>query len=82
MDKQIIGKTPTRITRLNEEATTTVVTANGTQTIPELAEIVGIKEFIFRLEGDTPELKDAVENGLNKLREEFLDYEFNAKFGG
>ena len=81
VDKQIVVKTRTRITRLNEEATTTVVTTNGTQTIPELTEIIDIKEFIFELEGDSPELRDAVENGLNNLREEFPDYKFSANFG-
>ena len=81
VDKQIVGKTRKRITRLNEQATTTVPTKNGTQIVPELAEIIDIKKFIFRLEGDTPELRDAVEDGLNVLRQEFPDYKFSAEYG-
>ena len=81
VNKQIVGKTRARITRLNEQATTTVPTKNGTQIVPELAEIIDIKEFVFRLEGDTPKLRNAVEDGLNVLRQEFPDYKFSAEFG-
>ncbi len=80
-DKQILTKTRNRISAL-ENATSTRTTSNGSQEIPALEEIKGIKEFVFRLDGDTPELRQAVNNSINKLKEEFPDYKFSATFGG
>ncbi|WP_181438865.1 pre-toxin TG domain-containing protein [Paenibacillus sambharensis] len=80
-NKQILTKTRNRISAL-ENATSTRTTVNGSQEIPTLEEIKGIKEFVFRLDGDTPELRQAVYNSVNKLKEEFPDYKFSATFGG
>lgn len=55
---------------------------NGSQEIPALQEIKGIKEFVFRLDGDTPKLRQAVNKSINKLKEEFPDYKFSVTFGG
>ncbi|WP_224725942.1 PrsW family intramembrane metalloprotease [Paenibacillus vietnamensis] len=81
-DKQILGKTRTRINNLLEKAASTRPTANGSPEVPDLDEIKSIRDFVFRLDGDTPELRNAVENSLNKLRSEFPDYTFNVKYGG
>lgn len=80
-DKQILTKTRNRIFAL-ENATSTRTTVNGSQEIPALQEIKGIKEFVFRLDGDTPKLRQAVNKSINKLKEEFPDYKFSATFGG
>ncbi|WP_340398806.1 WXG100 family type VII secretion target [Paenibacillus sp. FSL H8-0079] len=80
-DKQIFTKTRNRIFAL-ENATSTRTTVHGSQEIPALQEIKGIKEFVFRLDGDTPKLRQAVNKSINKLKEEFPDYKFSATFGG
>jgi RsiW-degrading membrane proteinase PrsW (M82 family) len=81
-DKQILGKTRTRIHNLMENAAATRPTANGSPEVPDLEEIKSIRDFVFRLDGDTPELRAAAENSLNQLRSEFPDYTFNILFGG
>ncbi|WP_256716021.1 hypothetical protein [Paenibacillus odorifer] len=80
-DKQILTKTRNRINEL-QNATSTRATKNGSTEIPDLDSIKNIREFVFRLDGNTPELKQAVENSLNQLRKEFPDYKFSAVFGG
>nr|WP_154888379.1 WXG100 family type VII secretion target [Paenibacillus xylanexedens] len=80
-DKQILTKTRNRIFAL-ENATSTRTTVNGSQEIPALQDIKGIKEFVFRLDGNTPKLRQAVNKSINKLKEEFPDYKFSATFGG
>lgn len=80
-DKQILTKTRNRINAF-EKATSTRATKNGSSEIPSLEDIKNIKEFVFRLDGDTAELRQAVTNSLNQLRKEFPDYKFSAKFGG
>ncbi len=80
-DKQIFTKTSNRIEAL-EKATSTRATKNSSSEIPNLEDIKHIREFIFRLDGDTPELRQAVENSVNKLRKEFPDHKFSAIFGG
>lgn len=80
-DKQILDKTRKRIVNL-EEAIATRPTKNGTPDVPSLDQIQNIRKFVFRLDGDTPELRQAVENSLNQLRKEFPDYTFEAIFGG
>jgi hypothetical protein len=81
VNKQIIQKTRARINNLFGTASATRPTVGGTPSVPSIDELRGIKEFVFRLEGDTPELKQAVEMGLNTLRKEFPDFQFNAEFG-
>ena len=81
-DKQILGKTRTRIENMMEKAVSTRPTPNGSPEVPDLEEIKSIRDFVFRLDGDTPELRNAVGNSLNQLRAEFPEYKFNVLFGG
>ncbi|MEK3716422.1 hypothetical protein [Paenibacillus sp. FSL R7-0333] len=80
-DKQILDKTRKRINNI-AEATATRATKNGTPDVPLLDQIKDIRKFIFRLDGDTPDLRQAVENSLEQLRKEFPGYTFDALFGG
>ncbi|MBM7564953.1 PrsW family glutamic-type intramembrane protease [Paenibacillus sacheonensis] len=80
-DKQLYQKTRTRINNLMEKAVGTRTTPDGTSDIPTLDEIKGIRNFQFQLDGDSPELRAAAENSLNKLRQEFPDYTFSIRFG-
>jgi len=65
-----------------EKAAATRPTTHGSPEVPDLDEIKSIRDFVFRLDGNTPELRSAVENSLNQLRAEFPDYTFNVLFGG
>ncbi|SFI86992.1 Membrane proteinase PrsW, cleaves anti-sigma factor RsiW, M82 family [Paenibacillus sp. UNC496MF] len=81
-DKQILAKTRTRIHNLAAKAAGTRATAHGTPDVPSLERIRSIKHFVFRLDGDTPALRSAVENSLNALRAEFPDHTFQVLFRG
>ena len=81
-DKQILLKTRNRINNLQNSAVATRATTNGTQTVPSLDQIQNVRRFEFRLDGDTPELRSAVGNSLERLKTEFPDFNFNATFGG
>ncbi|WP_274650918.1 PrsW family glutamic-type intramembrane protease [Paenibacillus humicola] len=81
-DKQILAKTRNRILNLQTKAAATRATPHGSSEIPSIDDIKSIRKFVFRLDGDTPELRSAVENSLNRLRSEFPDYTFNVLFGG
>ncbi|MDF2659872.1 MAG: hypothetical protein K0Q94_2663 [Paenibacillus sp.] len=81
-DNQLFAKTKVRINNLLEKAVSTRPTPGMPPEVPALEEITSIRDFVFRLDGDTPELRAAAENSLNKLRTEFPDYTFNILFGG
>lgn len=78
--KQIYKKTEARIQALNT-ANSTRTTTNGSEKIPTLQEIKNIKHFIFRLEGDTPELRKAVQQEINNLGKKFPNYTFDVIYG-
>lgn len=80
-DKQLYQKTKTRINNLMQKAVGTRTTPDGTSDIPTLEEIKNIRRFEFQLDGDSPELRAAAENSLNRLRQEFPDYTFSIRFG-
>lgn len=80
-DKQLYQKTKVRINNLMQKAVGTRTTPDGTAEIPTLEQIKGIRHFEFQLDGDSPALRTAAENSLNKLRQEFPDYTFNIRFG-
>ncbi|WP_243867467.1 PrsW family glutamic-type intramembrane protease [Paenibacillus sp. BK720] len=80
-DKQLYQKTKTRINNLMEKAVGTRTTPDGTSEIPSLEDIKSIRRFQFQLDGDSPELRAAAENSLNRLRQEFPDYTFSIRFG-
>ncbi|WP_235947140.1 PrsW family glutamic-type intramembrane protease [Paenibacillus glycinis] len=81
-DRQILAKTRNRINNMASNAVSTRATAHGSADIPSLEQIKAIKRFVFRLDGDTPALRSAVENSLNRLRAEFPDHTFNVLFRG
>lgn len=57
-------------------------TKNGSPNVPTLEQIRNIKHFEFRLDGNSPELKAAVQQSLQKLKQKYPDYSFSATFGG
>ncbi|WP_227498527.1 hypothetical protein [Synechococcus sp. PCC 7336] len=81
VDRQIVGKTRNRINNLLNVADSTRSTVNGTQNTPDLSDIRDIRSFVFRVEANSPELRTAVDNGLNQLRSDFPDFQFDVQFG-
>lgn len=78
--RQIFGKTVTRIRNLLHDATTTRP-AGGTTSAPTLAEIQGFRRLHFRIDANTPTLRAAVTAELAKLRAQHPGWEFTAEFG-
>lgn len=79
--KQIYEKTVARIENLQNVAVSTRATQKGSQSIPSLNEIKSIRNLEFRIEGDTPELKNAVEKAVKDLSQKYPDWKFSATFG-
>jgi hypothetical protein len=79
--KQILDKTTTRIQNLAKTVATRPK-IDGTAVVPEFSEISSFKEFLFRVDADTPDLRQAVETVLTQLRSQNPNYTFNAIFGG
>ena len=78
--KQIFGKTKTRILNLARAAATRATT-NGSESVPGLSEIQGIKKIHFEIEGSSPALKAAVAVELANLKAAFPNWAFSAEFG-
>lgn len=81
-NKQIFTKTQDRIKALENNAVATRATKDGTTDIPGFAEIKDFKKFEFRIDADTPELRQAVNNSIDQLRIEYPEYTFEVIFGG
>ena len=79
LDK-IFSKTEKRIAGLKEAAATRA-TKEGTAEIPKISEIRGFRKLHFRVDADTPELRNAVETEIKNLRTEHPDWEFTAHYG-
>ena len=80
-DKQIYTKTKNRINNLANSTGVREAKTNIIDNVPDITELQNIKKFVFRLDGDSQELINAVENSINKLKTEFPDYSFEATFG-
>lgn len=72
-EKQIFDKTKTRIEKLRGEAVATRAKKDGTAVVPKLSEFIDFKKLTFRIDADTPELRQVVEKCLVKLRKDFSD---------
>ncbi|MEC0329134.1 hypothetical protein P4H42_05790 [Paenibacillus macerans] len=54
---------------------------NTLSSISAIFRIKDVRRFNFRMNADTPELREAVQKVIEKLKEEFPDYTFTAEFG-
>lgn len=79
-DKQIYTKTKNRINNLANSAGTREAKTNIFDNVPYISELQSIKKFVFRLDGDSPDLINAVQDSIKKLELEFSDYTFEATF--
>ena len=80
-DKQIYTKTKNRINNLLNSTGTRQAKTNIIDNVPDIKELQEIKTFVFRLDGDSTELRKAVQKSIQKLKLEFPDYTFEAVFG-
>ena len=78
--KQIYKKGSNRIDAINQsEYTLSIV---GSNKVPNINSLKSIKNYIFRIDADTPALRQAVEQCLQKLRLKYPEYNFSATYGG
>ena len=74
--KQIYKKGSNRVDAINQsEYTLSIV---GSENIPSIDSLKSIRVYIFRIDMDTPTLRQAVEQCLGKLREKYPGYNFLA----
>ena len=78
--KQIFKKGSNRIIALQQ--TEVKLSSSISQDVPLLEEITNIRNYVFRIDADTPKLRSAVQNELNNLKTKYPDYNFSAEFGG
>ena len=76
--KQIYRKGSNRIKALQQIEFT--LSVNGE--LLDVNSLKSIKNFVFRIDADTQELKAAVQQELNNLKADFPDYNFSATYGG
>ena len=76
--KQIYKKGSNRIRALQQN----YFTLSGDGDLPDIELLKDIKDYVFRIDTDTPELRAAVQNELQHLKETFPEYNFSAVFGG
>ena len=76
--KQIYRKGSNRIIALQQAE----FTLSGSGSIPSVDSLKAIRNYVFRIDADTPELRAAVQAELENLKLEFPNYNFSAVFGG
>ena len=78
--KQIFDRGSNRINALQQNEFK--LSGPDASKIPDIQELKGIKDYVFRIDADTPELRAAVQIELSNLKEKYPDYNFSATFGG
>ena len=78
--KQIFNRTKNRILALQQEQFR--MSSKVSPTLPSTEGLRGIRTYVFRVNADTPALREAVQAEMDQLSELFPDYEFYAVFGG
>ncbi|GAB1158457.1 hypothetical protein YWY31_44820 [Paenibacillus illinoisensis] len=78
--KQIFKKGSNRIIALQQ--TEVKLSSSISQDVPLFEDIANIRNYVFRIDADTPKLRLAVQNELNNLKTKYPDYNFSAEFGG
>ncbi len=77
---KIFDKTVTRIENLRK-AVGTRPTRGGSEVVPELEKIKNIRRLEFRIDADSPALREAVLREVQQLSAKFPDWKFSATFG-
>jgi hypothetical protein len=79
-EKQIFQKTVVRLDNL-QRAVATRPAAGGSPYVPALSEILEIRKFQFKIVSTAPEVQNAVQTELTRLRARFPVWEFSVIFG-
>lgn len=79
-EKHILQKTVVRINNLQRAAATRPA-AGGSPRVPTLGEILEIRKFQFKIMSTAPEIQNAVQAQLVRLRARFPAWEFSVVFG-
>lgn len=79
-DTQIYTKTVNRILALQQE--TFRMSSGKSSAMPSTEDLKAIRTYIFRIDADTLELREAVWAAMERLSKTFPGYEFYAVFGG
>ncbi|SCY39527.1 hypothetical protein [Butyrivibrio sp. INlla14] len=78
--KQIYKKGSNRIKAISQpEYWLSIV---GSEDCPSVESLKSIKKYVFRIDADTPALREEVEKCLNMLRKEYPEYSFDVIYGG
>lgn len=82
-DDKILIKTKQKIDAISQPDFNIRINKNGevSQYSFMVDELKDIKDIRYRINADTPELRKAVEDSINTLKEEYPDYSFSAIFG-
>lgn len=83
-EKQILGKGGNRIKALMQDDLKVTITTKSGEIVDvsfTLSELRSIKEYVFRINADTPTLKTAVEECLEQLRRLYPEFKFSAIYG-
>jgi hypothetical protein len=54
----------------------------GSQVIPTVREVQGVRKYAFKIDADTPTLRIEVERQIGRLRKDYPDWMFSATYGG
>ena len=78
--KQIYRKGSNRIDAINQSKYTLSIV--NSENVPNIDFLKNIRNYVFRIDADTPALRQAVEQCLDKLRAKYPGYNFSATYGG
>ena len=79
-EKQIFKKGKNRIEALQQDEFR--LSSQVSSDLPAAEELKEIKDYVFRIDADTQELRSAVQIQLDKLSELFPEFNFSATYGG
>lgn len=82
-NKQIYEKTKTRIGNIDDAVDTKLpggISLSDNVDVLSLDKIKNLKKFVFRLEGDSTDLRKAMSNVIEKLQREFPSYSFDVEY--
>ncbi|MDB7100836.1 hypothetical protein PM730_03610, partial [Enterococcus mundtii] len=78
--KHIFKKGSNRLDVLNQ--TEISISGIDSSLVSSMDEIKNIKDYTFRIDTDTPALREAVQEQINNLKTKYPDYNFNVTYGG
>ena len=79
-EKQIFKKGKNRIEALQQDEFR--LSSQVSSDLPAAEELKEIKDYVFRIDADTQQLRSAVQIQLDKLSELFPEFNFSATYGG